>query len=669
MKSRLIIAAGFLTWVVIILSAFFVVQRPVAIIAIRGLTSLSGTILLAILFVSAGAGIGYFLLSRLKLEPVPSQRFIFSAGLGVGFLGLLGFGLAVFGLANAWVLVGLLIGILLWSRWMRLTSSAAEDLRSLWAQVTESVLSVPAWIRWFAFAFAFFSFLLALAPPIEAFDGLFYHLTVPSLWLQHGGLELMNMPHYWYPSLMESMFLWPLSLGLDSTPQLIHFAFGILCILLVLAWTHRLFGKRAAGWSIAIFLSMPSLPWLAAWAYTDLGLIFYSLGALFALSNWRESSNDRWLMLAGLMAGFAMGIKYTSFVLPLVIILLLIGWKRHDLRGLALSLLMFSGAALAAAFPWYLRNWIWMGNPFYPFVFGGPFWDGFRARWYSGAGTGIGWNLPEIFSLPLVTTLGVRDVNYSDGRIGPLYLVLLPLALWALWKRWKQQEPQRPSLAILCLFFLASALFWVLGVIQTDYLAQARLLWPGLIPLIPLMAVGITELDALDSSRLRLSFVFSVLAALTIFSSLLDFALLVAFRNPVMAAIGSETRQSYTARLQPKYAQALELVEQTRPDAYVYLLNEPRSYGMDRHVQPDAINDNLAHDFHIYKTNAELLAAWRSQGYTHVLASREVFAPDNQLVNELVPDYQVRLKELIGKLTKVGESSRGDYILFTIPQP
>jgi hypothetical protein len=310
-----------------------------------------------------------------------------------------------------------------------------------------------------------------------------------------------------------------------------------------------------------------------------------------------------------------------------------------------------------------------MGNPVYPFLFGGPFWDEFRARWYTGAGTGIGWSPLDLLALPFVTTLGYRDANYYDGRIGPLYLALLPVVLAGLWSSWRRQGRLNDAKGLLLLFSLTSILFWTFGVVQTNHLMQARLLWPGLIPLIPFVAAGITELAALDAEKFRTSFVFSTLAALMTFAFLLDFALLVAFRNPVRAAIGSESRAAYTSRIQPAYAEALDLIAQAPADAFIYMLNEQRSYGMTRRVQPDPINDNLAHDFYVYKTNPQALSAWSSLGYTHVLVAQSVFRPENEDMLVMLPDYELRLQNLLDMLVKIDESSGGNYLLYEIPRP
>ena len=92
-----------------------------------------------------------------------------------------------------------------------------------------------------------------------------------------------------------------------------------------------------------------------------------------------------------------MGVKYTSFILPLLLLawLILSEWRQR--RELWRDGLRFILPAVLVAAPWYLRNWVWTGNPFYPFLFGGRGWDAFLAAHYAGAGTGIGAAVAEAF--------------------------------------------------------------------------------------------------------------------------------------------------------------------------------------------------------------------------------------------------------------------------------
>lgn len=659
MKTKLWVAVFFLLWLGLIFAMFFVVQKPAALAVSRGIAYTISSVLFAVMLILIGVGLGYLILKRSVLDMPEGTRLILAAGLGMGLLGVLGFGLVVVGWHARWQFTLVLIIMAILLVWRGIWRHVYDDAHAYFYSLNSSSKSF-GWVIMPAGVAFLFTFLLALAPPFEAFDGLFYHLVVPSLWLRDG-VQIVNMPHYWYPALMEGMFVWALCFGLDSTPQLIHFFFGLFSALFLLEWTRELFGVRAGWWSIAILLSMPSLPWLAAWAYTDLGLVFYTLAVLFSLLRWKDSVNTRWLFLAGMFAGFAVGIKYTSFTLPLFALFFLLFHSRKLFTNLAI----FSTATLLTGFPWYLRNWFWMGNPFYPFVFGGPFWDSFRATWYSGAGSGIGWDIPQILALPFVVTLGYRDVNFFDGRIGPLYLVLFPFVLIVVWRAWRMREPNAYVMFTLLAFSLTSVAVWTLGVVNTSHLMQSRLLWAGLMPIIPLMSAGVLHLESFDGPNLKLGFIFSVLTIVLISVFLLDFSLLVMYRNPFMVSVGSESRSSYMARIQPSYADAIRLVNQTPTDAFIYSLYEPRTFGMERHVQADAINDNLAHDFYLYATNAQVVTAWKKLGYTHVLVAKSVFYSELTHADVMTQDYFYRLDDLIATLIEVEKTE--DYTLFEIP--
>lgn len=581
----------------------------------------------------------------------------------MGVLGLGGFILAAIGGGKAIVMAVILLGIILWGVLKRSLPASLRDLNMVVRNMAGSSRSLPVWMPAAALLGAGLSLLLALAPPIEAFDALLYHLTVPSWWLRDGGIRLIDLPHYWFPSLLEGMFFWPIGLGNDTVPQYIHYTFGLLTALIAWQWANSIHGPRAAWWSVILIISMPSLPLVAAWAYTDLGLVFYSLSALYAFWKWRTTTESRWLVVTGIMSGFALGIKYTSVVLPIALTLLLAVWERKNLWSALGKLLVLLPSAFLTALPWYLRNLAWTGNPVYPFILGGPFWDASRASWYAGAGTGIGWNARDLLLLPYTFSMGYRDVNYFDGRVGPFYLILFPLVLWVLWRTHRERSRASDSYKIIAAFSGLGILFWTYGVIQTDHLFQARLLWPALIPLTIPMAVGILDLDRLDSPRVRLGFVFSTLAALVVLASLFDFGLLVTVRNPLAVALGMETRQSYMERLQPDYNEALSLIKLTPPNAFIYLIKEPRSYGMDRRVQPDPINDNLEHDLYVHRGDVSaVIQAWRQRGYTHILISKRGLSFDG-----VDPVLGEKIGELQDLLELVDESPGQTSVLYRIP--
>jgi hypothetical protein len=654
-RLRIILVALLVGWIGFIFAAFYVVQKPLALQIGSGLLSVLWTLTLAALLLVDAAIMGGALLRKFFPLLDNGERLFLGTGLGLGIFGIIGFGLAAAGAAKPVVLLTLLIVIPLLGIWRGWWRQVEEDAKSVGQVLRSSTERGVKWIPWLAGIALFLSFILAFAPPADSFDALLYHLAVPALWLKDGGLAVGKiLPVYWYPGLVEGAYVWGLALWSEATAPLLHLAWGILTVGLIWWWARKVWGNSTAWRSVAVAISMPSLALLAAWAYTDLALAFYSAAALYLLWRYRDSKEKRLLILNGILCGLAMGVKYTSFILPIMVVGWLAWIYRRRLIEWFLPTVQFSVAALLVASPWYIRNWIWMGNPFYPYVFGGKLWDSFLAIRCAQAGTGIGLNLPALFLLPFNVTLGQYDMTYADGRIGPLWLILLPACLWILWHY--RKETARQAIIIPAIFGLISFGFWTLGVINTAGLWQSRMLFPSLLCLTPLATLGWEALTRLDTKRFRISFIFNALVILSIAINLLDFGLFVLVRSPMSVALGITDRQSYFERFQPSYADALALVDETPPGSQVLLLFEPRSYGMEREVHSDPFNANLAHDLYLHQTPENVLQTWQAQGYTYVLYQR---------VGDYLLEYPDKSQRLFSMLTVVEETE--NTILYQIP--
>lgn len=627
--KKVTFAAAFLVWSSLILSAFYITQHPVFLQVINGVLATLWTIALAVILFIDSAGVGLFLLKQIRIEINEHEQLILGAGLGLGIFGLLGYGLGTIGLAEPLILLAILFVILAWVFISKSHKKLKSNFHSLLVSFQEGKNEIPAWLPIAVVLTCAIGFAFALLPPAEGFDGLLYHLALPERLLADKQILLYNIPQFWFPSLMEGDFIWALGLGSERTAQLLHWIFSLLMLGLVWEWARVIAGGKTAWWSLALLISMPSLPWLSSWAYTDIALVYFGMAALYAL--WRSNNSIQWIVVSGLFAGMAMGIKYTSFALPIFCVMLILLWGKSRI----VAITSFSLSAILVASPWYIRNWVLMGNPFYPFAFGGHYWDSFLSTWYAGSGTGIGWNAAQIILLPLNITLGYRDQNYFDGRIGAFFLIFLPLAIWTFWNNRSAPDATRKAFFIFGMYALLSYLIWTFGVIRTMNLWQSRLLWPGLIPFAIPIGFGITLLSDFDLPRFRVSFIYAVIVGLVIAVTLLDNTLSLVARRPLQYALGLESRQSYFQRLQPLYASALELVESTPPDSFVYFMREPRSYGMSRKVQPDPLNNNLAHDYYLYGNADSILKNWKLKGYTHILLSK--VQPDEQFLKQIDP--------------------------------
>ncbi len=598
-------------------------------------------------------GLGIWFLQRLRrLELSLLETVIFGMSLGLGALGLLSLVLGLVGLFQAATVYIVTI---------TLSALAVPQFKTLWrSKPSSQVWSGPGLAATvYLLLVSLCTVLVALLPPTD-WDGLFYHLTGPKLYVQSGGLVGgIDIPHLSFPLLMEMLFAWAILLRGDIAAKLLHTLFAFLLAGLVYLTAYRLLSKKSAWFAVLIYASMPMVSTLAGWAYNDLALAFYQLAGLYAFIKWRlvagdsslESQDIRlkswsWLILSGIFAGLAMGMKYTSFVTPLIISGLIVwsGYRRmrpksHPPQTASnllrtrhygshiTSLAIFCFTTLLVALPWYAKNWFFSGNPVYPFLyglFGGHYWDNFRAAWYAAAGTGIGFQPGTLLALPWLLTLGVRDMNYWDGRTGPLLLLFLPLALLYGLFRYRRRDPDRPfALDPLLIYALVHFFVWTVGVIWSRALWQSRLLLPGLVALAPVAGWLWSDLARFDRPHFSLRRFANIAVALTLTLIMVDIGLLTIKIDPVRYLAGMETRDQYLARRLGAYYDTMQQINNTLPaESKIVFLWEPRSYYCRRHCLPDSILDTFPHLVNKHGTAATIARSWHDTGVTHVLVHR-----------------------------------------------
>jgi hypothetical protein len=651
-----------------VLAAYYVVQKPIGPIPLQGLMLTLWTLVLTALVLIAAAGIGEVLIDWFKpREITPSERILFGICLGLGALGFFGLGLSVMGWVQPLVFGGILLVVLIIFGLNGKLGQAREDWIVFWTEISGSFSSIHFFLKLAIGLIFLITLIQALAPPY-AFDALSYHLEFPARILRDGGIRPYDVMQFWFPGMPEGTYLWVMALGSDRAPQLIHLSWMLIAVGLIWKWA-QIWSDRAAWLAVAIIISIPSLPLVASWAYTDFALSCATIACLYALYRFALLQNSNWLNLSGVFAGLAMGVKYTSFLLPVTTVLMIIWWGRKNLRIALVNVLKFSLIALVVAAPWYLRNWYYMGNPIYPFIFGGRYWNPLRAALNSMKGTGLGWDVKELLLLPLTATLGYRDSNFYDGRIGPLFLILAPVVLFTFWKARYETDPHKKSLAIIGFYSIISFSFWTIGVINTQSLWQVRLLYPALMLLVIPMSLGIIMLAKLDAQRLKTSSMFTIILGIVIGITILDSILFFSSRNPLSVVLGTESEKNYLSRVIPEYSKMLDLLDKTPPDSRIYELFEPRSYRAARLLQSDPFLDQLARDINLYGDAQGVVNAWRAQGYSHILLYRwGVDFLNNSQPSVLTPQRKAELDLLTQNYLKfVSRTPDGYYELYAIP--
>ncbi len=229
-------------------------------------------------------------------------------------------------------------------------------------------------------------FLRALCP-ISDSDGLSYHLTAASRFLQSG--RFVFLPTFTYtnwPSSVELFFATVMAVHRDSPAAIVQYHLGMIGMT-----GAYLLGRGLGGRSAGMLAATVLLAYTVFWeemtqAHVDLGTTAFATMAVLMLqkSSLRGGDSDRLIRLAAVIAGFAACTKLNGFwvILSLALVLLFNKLRYRDSgeaeksiqpEGLPDTLrlvLRFSTIAGLIVMPWLIKSWILTGNPVYPMAFG-----------------------------------------------------------------------------------------------------------------------------------------------------------------------------------------------------------------------------------------------------------------------------------------------------------
>lgn len=191
------------------------------------------------------------------------------------------------------------------------------------------------------------NFIAALGPEL-GFDALWYHLTIPKLYLMWGKISFIPGGLLYYsamPRLGELIFM----LGHANAvfAHLVSWAAGVGSAVLTYKIARKYVEEKYAFLAAIIFYCTPLVGWLSGSAYIDLIRTFFESVALYFVLSKRN-------FLAGIAIGLAVSTK--TLALGSVGLLFLI-------TGFNFYFLLF---AILFSFPWFIWAYQATGYPFYP---------------------------------------------------------------------------------------------------------------------------------------------------------------------------------------------------------------------------------------------------------------------------------------------------------------
>jgi len=258
----------------------------------------------------------------------------------------------------------------------------------------------------------------ALGPEL-GFDALWYHGTLPKIYLFHHQVFHIKETLFYYsdmPKLIEMVYMGALSLGGDVLPKLVHFFLGIASCFVLYFFSRKFFSKTLSIATVVIFYANLVVGWESISGYIDLGRTFFEILALWAFVNWTENKKTKMLGLSACMTGLAITSKVLAFG-TLGIFLALIFFfhflKRYPTKKMLRDLGIYTLISIAIPLPWMVFSFIHTGSPFYPF---------FTPNYP----TSLSLNLLNPFHF--FSELWVLFTSSADP-ISPVYLAFLPLVV------------------------------------------------------------------------------------------------------------------------------------------------------------------------------------------------------------------------------------------------
>lgn len=214
--------------------------------------------------------------------------------------------------------------------------------------------------------------LIGVFGPELGFDALWYHLTLPKLYvLNHAVIHIPGSLLYYsdMPKLTEMLYTASLVFGNGVLAKLVHFSFGILACIALYLLSKKLFNQKLAIVSVVIFYSNLIVGWQSITGYIDLARTFFELMALWGFINFWEKGEKKWLIESAVMLGLAISVKLLSigsiFIFIPLIFYYYIFYKKNT-KKLIPNIITFILLALIVPLPWFIFSFIYTGNPAYP---------------------------------------------------------------------------------------------------------------------------------------------------------------------------------------------------------------------------------------------------------------------------------------------------------------
>lgn len=476
--------------------------------------------------------------------------------------------------------------------------------------------------------------LVGALSPSYSNDSMVYHLTDAKYFAKNHTVGLIpeNSTNSLWPYLVEMYYTLAMLSNLLPLAGLFHFFLAVASTIGVYAFARRFFSQKTGILSAAIFFLTPAVFTEATHTYVDLGSVFYAFMAFYAFILYLENRTARWAALSGIMCGFGMSVKYFAVITPAILgvwmILMIIFGKGSGARGQwsgkedelpithhrslitfrIRSLVLFCVFTALTSCVWYIRQWIVMGNPFFPFfagIFGGGGLDPEIVKSISEESIrrshGMIVSLNSFLTLPWRMTMFPSE--FGGEQIGPAFLAIIPGAVLLRDVDEKLKSVSIFALAYICVWFL-----------QYQHM---RFFLPA-VPFLSVIAAYI--LSKVVGERTVMSKIIWL-----VISILLAVSLALAFYhnfNRAKVVLGLESKKDYLAANERSFEVSGSINKDLAPDAKIMVVNEAHTFFLDKPYKREIYWWIFTRYDKKSKNPGEIISSMKADGFSHILYAR-----------------------------------------------
>lgn len=294
---------------------------------------------------------------------------------GLAIASTIGTALALFGLLRTPIFAAVMIALVAW-RWRdalatlsALSDSGRAASRSLARGELLTLIAI------LIFAQNLIGLLIDAQLPSANIDVWNHNFPLAQSLVDHSGFVFPQIPdplYGSYPLFFYMLFAEGLLFVNNVIAAKVMNTLIYLSFLLSLVFCARRARALATVTVTILVINNPFFSNGASDAMTDVPRVCFSVLALVFAYRFLRDRRIYFMFAAGLLAGGAVGGKYTEMLTPVLIGASILPWLIARRKESWIAAVLFVAGFVPVACHPYIRNWIYTGNPIYPFFFGHP---------------------------------------------------------------------------------------------------------------------------------------------------------------------------------------------------------------------------------------------------------------------------------------------------------